>query len=98
MRRQDEDIQDATMRTRVLTLLRSQQGKMTFAAMCHALGCDDRKEVPGGAEQPERARALMNTSARRERSRLQRVLRRGEAEGLIVRSGDAVLLREAGDC
>lgn len=85
------------MRTRVLTLLRGQQGKMAFDALCHALGCDDRNEVPGGAAQPERARALMNTSARRERSRLQRVLRRGEAEGLIVCSGDSVLLREAGD-
>ena len=85
------------MRTRVLALLRSQRGKMTFIALCHALGCDDRTEAPGGAAQPERARALMNTSARRERSRLQRVLRRGEAEGLIARSGDSVLLREPGD-
>ncbi len=85
------------MRTRVLTLLRSQRGKMPFDALCHALGCDDQLAPPTGAEQPERARALMNTSARRERSRLQRVLRRGEAEGLLVRSDDSVLLREAGD-
>ena len=85
------------MRTRVLTLLRSERGKMAFTALCHALGCDDQIAPPAGAAQPERARALINTSARRERNRLQRVLRRGEAEGLIVRSGDSVLLREAGD-
>lgn len=95
MRRQDEDIQDATMRTRVLTLLRAERGKLTFAALCQALGCDDQQVPPSGAEQPERARALMNSSTRRERSRLQRVLARGEADGLLVRDGDFVLLREA---
>lgn len=94
MRRQDEDLQDATMRTRVLTLLRAERGKLPFAALCNALGCDDQLQPPTGAEQPERTRALMNTSARRERSRLQRVLRRGESDGLFVRDGEFVLLRE----
>ena len=46
MRRQDEDVLDATMRTRVLTLLRSQRGKMPFDALCHALGCDDQLAPP----------------------------------------------------
>lgn len=95
MRKTNDDPRDTTMHSRVLALLRAERGRLSFAVLAAKLGCDEPTRPFAGDPQPERAQALVVADARRERKRLQRVLQRLEAEGLLQRVGDDVVLREA---
>jgi hypothetical protein len=82
------DDADRRLLVRVLDLLRSVPSPVPFHDLCRGLGCDDREDPPAGAD--HRLRAIMNAPARRERLRLQRVLERAEADGVIARWDDVV--------
>ena len=86
MRRPDEPEQEARLLARAIALLRTTATPVTFAELCHGLGCGERR---GG----DRDHVVMNGSARRERQRLQRVLVLAEQQGIVQRDGDRLQLR-----